>query len=391
MRTFGQSVGKRPDSDTQSEFLSVVEKFSQVGYWHIDLRTEVVFFSDEVCSAHGMPPGYRPESIDECVGWYHPDDQEVVRDTVISAASRGEPFSYEARLKAVSKKTTWVEVNGEVRRNEDGHPSAIVGTLKDISVERELNFRLYEALREAKTASRLKDMFLANMSHELRTPLNAIIGFSQVIKMMQNQGKVDEQVGGYAGDIEGAGVHLLSLIEDIFSLAHLEAENEACDVQPIEIESLLDDLRSMTGAAARDCNCDIIFDGDAAVSSWLMADKVKITKILIFLVSNALKSSPPGESVRVVARTETCGRVFLKVIDKGPGIPEDLHEKMFERFERMEPSESSVEGVGVGLAIARDIVASMGGEIGVDSVEGEGATFWMAFPAEEKAPRAIAV
>ena len=391
MRTFGQSVGKRPDPKNQTDFLDVVEKFSKVGYWHIDLQTEVVFFSDEVCQAHGLPPHYRPSSIRECTEWYHPDDRAFVRDTVWSASENAEPFSFEARLLTVGKQIRWVAVNGEVRLDDAGRPASLIGTLKDISDERAMHVRLGRALRDAKSASRLKDVFLANMNHELRTPLNAIIGFSQVIKMLEQQGKVDQTVGGYATDIEGAGAHLLSLIEDIFSLAQLEVGTDVCTTEPIEVGVLLDDLRSLTKAEARDSGHSVVFDGADMALAQLNADREKIVKILVYLVSNAIKSSPSGSTVRVTARQGRCGRLLLKVIDNGPGIPEDLHDTLFERFERMEPSDSSLEGVGVGLAIARDVVSSMGGEIGVDSVMGEGATFWMAFPLSEHLERSIAV
>jgi len=375
VRTFGHSY---PDANSASnlDFLQVVERFGRVGYWRIDLGTEKIFFSEEVCRTHGLPPNYRPESLNECTDWYHPEDRAFVADTVRSAAEDGEPFSFEARLETVSKGIRWVSVNGEVRKDSSGKPETIIGTMSDISSDRELNMLLSEALRAAQSARRLKDMFLANMNHELRTPLNAIIGFSQLIKMTEEQRGVCETISEYAGDIETAGSHLLSLIEDIFCLAKMEAESETISLEPSDIAAMLDDVE---------------FDVCEASSVHIVADRGKLSQILVYLVSNAVKVSPPGERIQVTARLDRRGHVFLNVVDKGPGISPEQHERIFDRFDRMDPSERSVEGISVGLTIARDMVTSMGGEIGVESVEGEGATFWLSFPVVDAVEYAEAV
>jgi len=392
VRTFGHSCGEVLSSASDPEFLDVVEKFGRVGYWRIDLRTETILFSAEVCRTHGLPPGYRPESLKECTEWYHPEDRGFVAETVNAATQDGEPFSFEARLQTVANGIRWVAVNGEVRKDDTGTPETIIGTLTDISAERELNIRLGEALRAAQSARRLKDMFLSNMNHELRTPLNAIIGFSQLIKMMEQQQEgVCETVGEYAADIETAGAQLLSLIEDIFCLAKMEAESEVIELEPVDIGTLLEDVRSLTGVSAREKNQTVQFDDCQLASVHVVADRGKLSQILVYLVSNALKVSPEDETIQVTTRLNHCGRVFVNVIDKGPGISPDQHERIFDRFERMDPSERSVEGISVGLTISRDMVASMGGEIGVESVEGEGATFWLSFPVIDVAEYAEAV
>ncbi len=383
LRTFVHPCGEMSLSASDPEFLDVVEKFGRIGYWQIDLHTELVYFSAEVCQTHGLPQGYRPDNIKECTEWYHPEDRRFVTETVEAAARDGKPFSFEARIRNVSKQIRWVAVNGEVRKNSAGIPRTIIGTLSDITAERELSVQLSEALRVAKSASRLKEMFLANMNHELRTPLNAIIGFSQIIKMMELQGEANKIVGEYATDIETAGAQLLSLIEDIFVLAKMEAESEALTLEPVDVNEVLQDVRSLTTAGARDNNQTIQFNQVQESFSRIIADHGKLSQIIVYLVSNALRVSASGETIEVTARPAKNNRVVLSVADKGPGIAPEQHDKIFDRFNRMDPSERSVENISVGLTIARDMVESMGGEIGVDSVEGEGATFWLSFPVTE--------
>ena len=288
-----------------------------------------------------------------------------------------------------NKGVCWVSVDGEVRRDEFGQPEALIGAMQDISEAREQNLKLSEALREAQSANRLKDSFLANMSHELRTPLNAIIGFGQLIEMMGSDGRVDKQAADYASDITSAGGHLLSIIEDIFRVAQLEADAGKINCRPVEIGAVLDDVRALTGAAARDQGREVTLECTFCARTSIVADKDKLVKVLVNLVSNALKFSPASAPVRIIAECVETSRVTIKVIDEGRGIPANLHDKIFERFERLEASKYAIEGIGVGLAIARDLVSSMGGQIGVDSNEGEGSTFWLSFPASRQVKLAL--
>jgi len=285
---------------------------------------------------------------------------------------------------AATQEIRWVSVTGEIRRDEHGEAVTVVGALSDITEAREANLQLTEALREAHSANRLKDSFLANMSHELRTPLNAIIGFSQLIEMMEASGRVDEQVADYASDITNAGEHLLSIIEDLFRVAQLEADTSKVNFETVPVGSLLDDVSVLTNAAAKAQGRTVVLEGTPCARTSIVGDKDKLVKVLVNLVSNAIKFSPVSSVVRIIAECERDSHVLIKVTDTGRGIPEALHHKIFERFERLEASKYAVEGIGVGLAIARDLVTSMGGKIGVDSAIGKGSTFWIRFPVQQQ-------
>ncbi len=383
MRTFDKSARTEIAAVSGQDLLDIVEKFGCVGYWRINLHSNRIFLSPEVCRIHGMPSGYRPENIDECVAWYHEDDREIVAATVSEATSNGEQFFFEARIVSANKDVRWVAVNGEAQTGDNGKNIAIYGTLVDITAERNMNLRLGQALREAQNARRLKEMFLANMNHELRTPLNAIIGFSQVIKMMQKGDEANETIFEYASNIETAGGHLLSLIEDIFCLAKIEADADTVSMAQVDIETLLDDVRSLTGTHARKNDQQISFDCTIPHTVSLIADQSKLSQLLVYLVSNAIKRSPPSIPVRVHACLGECGRLFLNVTDAGVRISEDQHDKIFERFERMDPSDRSVESITVGLTLAREMVSKMNGEIGISSSENSETTFWISFPVLE--------
>ena len=257
-----------------------------------------------------------------------------------------------------------------------------VGFRIDITKMKEMEARLQTAAREAMSANRLKDRFMANMSHELRTPLNAIIGFSQVMEMMAQQGDAPAKVGEYASDIAGAGHHLLGIIEGIFSLAQMEANEERIDLSPLPVHIILDDVRSLTGEMAQRFNKNVTFEDSICATLPVAVDKVKIAQVLVNLVSNAIKYSGDG-AIFVRAIPGQAGHVLFQVADEGPGIALDKQHRIFDRFERLDAAKQAVEGIGIGLAIAKDLVTAMKGQIGVDSEPGVGSSFWVSIPMAE--------
>lgn len=376
-------------------FLDTVERLENVGYWQIDLNTEVAFLSQEACAIYGATSGYRPQTVSECAAWFHGDDRDLLIDAVNAARGGEATFTFDARLiGSAGEGPRWVRVSAEMKRNAVGWPGSLIGTIKDITDERETIGRLADVLHKAHGAKCVKDAFLANMNHELRTPLNAIIGFSQLLEMMGEKDDAEPQIGEYATYISQAGQRLLGILEDIFRLSRFEAEAEQLELRALDIATLLDDLRSEARAQvrARGGARAITFDLSPCAAGVIQGDQNKILQVAVNLVSNAIKFSP--STAPIVVRAHRDGRqrrLLIEVTDKGPGIPAHLHEKIFERFERLDAATQAIEGIGVGLAIARDLVRAMGGEIGVNSKAGEGSTFWLAFPIEREERRAIAV
>ena len=376
-------------------FLDTVERLENVGYWQIDLNTEVAFLSQGACAIYGATSGYRPQTVSECAAWFHADDRDLLTNAVNAARGGEATFSFDARLVTLAGQgARWVRVSAEMKRNAVGWPGSLIGTIKDITDERETIARLADVLHKAHGAKCVKDAFLANMNHELRTPLNAIIGFSQLLEMMGEKDDAPPQIREYATYISQSGQRLLGILEDIFRLSRFEAEAEQVELRALDVASLLDDVRAEARAHVRSRGGGraITFDLSPRAVGAIRGDHGKILQIAVNLVSNAIKFSPSGSPIVVRADRERLqGRLVIEVVDKGPGIPAHLHEKIFERFERLDAATQAIEGIGVGLAIARDLVRAMGGEIGVNSQAGEGSTFWLAFPIEREERRAIAV
>jgi signal transduction histidine kinase/DNA-binding response OmpR family regulator len=254
---------------------------------------------------------------------------------------------------------------------------------EEVLAERE---RLIVDLRSASAA---KSDFLAAMSHELRTPLNAIIGFSELLQRpISPAGHDPATVEEFAGHIHGSGLHLLELINEVLDLAKVEAGR--LDLRPtvFDLEGLVrQTMETMQPLAGRKA---IRLEAAAHGRLDVEADQSRIRQVVFNLLSNAIKFTPHGGSVRVELSSDgaTCR---LVVIDTGPGIAPADQATIFEAF-RQAPEAAGLEGTGLGLTLARQLVEAHGGSIDLESEVGHGSRFGVTLPlgraAHEAAPAA---
>jgi PAS domain S-box-containing protein len=233
----------------------------------------------------------------------------------------------------------------------------------------------------AEAANRAKAEFLANMSHELRTPLNAIAGYADLLLM----GVRGELPAGAQGDVERmrrSGQHLLSLINDILNFAKIEAGQLSYQIEAVPVAELLGDLEALVAPQVAQRRLEYRSargEGGLAVR----ADAEKTRQILLNLVTNAIKFTDAGGRVSV-SYHRADGGVRIRVSDTGRGIPPEQQARIFDPFVQVDRhlTAESQQGVGLGLAISRDLARGMGGDLGVRSTPGEGSTFTLWLPAE---------
>ena len=258
---------------------------------------------------------------------------------------------------------------------------------------RELSFTLQElkdtevALQEAKeaaeSANQAKSTFLANMSHELRTPLNAIIGYSEMLQEEATDGGRDDFVPDLQ-KIQGAGRHLLALINDILDLSKIEAGKTELFLEDFDLGALVGELEStIKPLAAKNGNTLLVETG--APLGTMHADLTKVRQSLLNLLSNACKFTKGGTVTLEVERRAAGGRewVDFRVKDSGIGITEAQIGKLFQHFSQADASTTrQFGGTGLGLVITKEFCAMMGGTIEVTSVPGRGSVFALTLPAE---------
>lgn len=231
--------------------------------------------------------------------------------------------------------------------------------------------------RRAEAASSAKSDFLAMMSHELRTPLNAIGGYVDLLEM-ELRGPLTAGQRGDLARIKKNQQHLLTLISSVLDLARVEAGRVTYDIGPVALRPFLGDLDALIAprTSGKALHIDHAGAGDLAV----LADAEKLRQILLNLLSNAIRHTPAGGQVRLTVEPRPAD-VAIRVSDTGPGIPEEHHEVIFEPFVQLDRSlTQNREGLGLGLAISRDLARGMSGELVVESHDGAGARFLLTLP-----------
>jgi len=235
---------------------------------------------------------------------------------------------------------------------------------------------LRDARAAAESVSRVKSEFLANMSHEIRTPMNAIIGLSGLAVKYDMPPRVHD----YLVKIRRSGEHLLGIINDILDFSKIESGKLQVDALPFELEAVLDNVVDVLSEKADAKGLELLWVMDSELPRVLVGDPLRIGQILINYAGNAVKFTDRGE-VRIDVRVEHAdeAEVLLKfsVTDSGIGLTPEQAGRLFTSFEQADKSTTrQYGGTGLGLAISKNLAQAMGGDVGVQSVHGQGCTFW---------------
>jgi two-component system, sensor histidine kinase and response regulator len=273
----------------------------------------------------------------------------------------------------------WLHWSATGVRNAIGHIEYFVAMYEDTDSEHAANEAAAAHLAGLERLNRLKSEFVSLVSHEFRTALVGISGFSE---MIHDEDVTLEEAKGYAGDINKDAERLNRMINEMLDLDRIEAGRLTLHMQPVDINSVLEDAVDRARASSAQHLFVCILDPDRPIAQ---ADPDRIAQVMANLLSNAIKYSPDGGEITVTSAGGS-GTVDVSVRDHGIGIAPDFIQRLFSRYERYEKSSTKIIGTGLGLAITRQIIELHGGRIWVDSVTGAGSEFHFTLPLQGTKP-----
>jgi PAS domain S-box-containing protein len=354
-------------------------RIARLGYWQADeVKKEYTSVSEEYARIHGYSRDEFMEhyrDLNQDIETIHPEDRAELQKVYTADLEEFHEFRIihrDGSLRHVREKYESVQ-------DDSGAVVSTFGYLQDITESKLTELELLAAKEAAETANKAKSEFLSHMSHELRTPMNAILGFGHLLQTTPAE-RLKDTAPEFIDHIVAAGKHLLTLIDEVLDLARIESGRIRLSMEAVDpgvvLKSCVDLVQSI--ADKRRIKLDFQAVPDSAPMLW--ADKARLQQAILNLMSNAVKYNLEGGRVLVGYGATADGLLRINVSDTGPGIAKSDFANLFKSFDRLKAENSGVQGTGIGLTITKRLVELMGGELGVESRQGKGSTFWIDMP-----------
>lgn len=389
-----QDITKRKQAEEklrESEArLAETQKIAHLGHWKWNIKTGVIEWSEEVFKHFGLSyVSNKHVSMETFVNAIHPDDRQYVQQQIQQTLYQKKPYQVEFRIVRSDGNVGYLQSFAKALYDRDGKPIYMLGTSQDMTERKQVELDLQQskvALEKAKEAAEVanhaKSTFLANMSHELRTPLNAILGYTQIFQQdktlsLQHQKGIDI--------IHRNGEYLLTLINDILDLSKIEAGK--LELYPIDfaLDEFLMGITDLFRLRAKQKGISFDYQALNGLPHIISADEKKLRQILLNLLSNAIKFTKQGSvnlTVAVMDRKKDNSRsptskIRFQIKDTGIGIAPQELDKIFLPFQQVGDPNYRAAGTGLGLSITQKLLDMMDSKIQVQSILGQGSTFWI--------------
>jgi PAS domain S-box-containing protein len=324
----------------------------------------------------------------DAVVWTTTDDyREIVGELAGPLLSAGQPFEVERRMRRRDGIEFWCRLLAQAVDAADPHRGGTIWIAEDVTERRRLDDALAAARDAAEAASQAKSAFLANTSHEIRTPLNGLLGLA---RLAMRDDLTDARREEYLGRILDSAQSLAGIMSDILDVSKIEAGRLALEDTPFDLHDALRAVHHAYDSLAEVKGLSLQLVLDEKLPTTVRGDPVRVRQILSNFITNALKFTERGH-VRIAAAPTAGGSVLIKVSDTGPGVHEEMRERLFTPFSQGDSSTTRrFGGTGLGLSICRELAQLMGGSVGMESVFGEGSTFWAELPLPGSVPETAA-
>ncbi len=360
--------------ESEERFRLVVDRVRDYGIFALDREGKVTSWN---LGAERIKGWKAEEILGRHFGlFYPPETRDDLPAKMLERAMRDGSAEDEGWRLRKDGSRFWANVIITALRDENETLQGFAKVTRDITERRRTEEALRLAREEAIAANRAKSEFLSRTSHELRTPLNAILGFGQLLEIDEEE--FHERHRAAVHQIAKAGRHLLSLINDLLDISSIEAGGAELDLAAIGVADLIGDAHALAAPIVAAAELDFKLD-IAADANMVMADRRRAIQVMLNLIGNAAKYSQGGSYVTLSSRTDGAF-VRIEVADDGPGIAPPDAARLFTAFDRLgQQNRAKVEGTGLGLAVSKGLVESMGGQIGYRPGK-PGSCFWFTLP-----------
>lgn len=374
-------------SERTTELRKVNVMFRQV----IDTIPMRVFWKDRDLNYLGCNVNFahdagldNPEQIigksDFEMGWknqaeqYRADDRHIIESGISK-------LGYEEPQTTPEGNTIWLQTSKMPLSNSSGEIIGVLGMYEDITARKEVEIELNEARIDAQRANKAKSEFLANMSHEIRTPMNGVIGMTYLAL----QTELNETQRNYIMMAHESAHNLLAIINDILDFSKIESGKIELELTNFQLANVLSQINALLELRASERSIKLEYTIDEKIPDYLYGDPLRLEQVLVNLVANAIKFSNDNSSIEIdISVLDLKGShitLQVAITDHGIGISDEQQKNLFTAFSQADVSTTrKFGGTGLGLTISKRLVNLMGGEIGVNSAEGIGSTFYFTLP-----------